>query len=523
MNRNPESEIEHLKLLLSSSPAVTYTSEPSGDYAATYISGNVTDLIGHQPTDFTENPHFWSNNIHLQDREQIFKEMHHLFKNDTHIHEYRFQHRDGSYLWMLDEMKLIRDDDGNPQEIIGSWIDITSRKRAELALEQSEKRYRSFVHNFQGIAYRGTTDFTPIFFHGAVKEITGYSENDFISGNPTWDKVIYPDDLPKAFEDGEKMRSVPGFSYQREYRIHKKNGEIVWVYEIAQNVCDSSGTPRFVEGTIYDITDRKSTEFELAAQKEHLAVTLKSIGDGVITTNVEREVILVNKVAEELTGWSQEEATGQQLAKVFNLINETAKTPSLNPVAKVLNKNQTTDFSSHTALLVARDGTERQIASSGEPITDHNNQTVGFVFVFRDVTAQLRIEKELTKVKKLESIGVLAGGIAHDFNNILAAILGNINLALFDADLKEGTRNLLANAEKASLRARDLTQQLLTFAKGGDPVREASSLGNIIKDSANFILHGGNVGCQFNIPADLWLADIDKGQISQVIQNIILN
>jgi nitrogen-specific signal transduction histidine kinase/CheY-like chemotaxis protein len=140
-----------------------------------------------------------------------------------------------------------------------------------------------------------------------------------------------------------------------------------------------------------------------------------------------------------------------------------------------------------------------------------------------NVTERVRMEKELLKVKKLESIGILAGGIAHDFNNILAAILGNINLALFDQDLKDKTKKLLSEAERASLRAKDLTQQLLTFARGGDPVKEASSLENVIKDSANFVLHGDKVACRYDIPEGLWLVDIDKGQMSQVIQNIVLN
>jgi CheY-like chemotaxis protein len=133
------------------------------------------------------------------------------------------------------------------------------------------------------------------------------------------------------------------------------------------------------------------------------------------------------------------------------------------------------------------------------------------------------MEQELLKVKKLESVGVLAGGIAHDFNNILAAILGNINLALIDESLNDETKKLLTAAEKASMRAKNLTQQLLTFAKGGEPVKEITSLVEVIKESANFVLHGDTVACKFNIQDNLWDVNIDKGQISQVIQNIVIN
>ncbi len=274
----------------------------------------------------------------------------------------------------------------------------------------------------------------------------------------------------------------------------------------------------------HDLLETKVIErtSDLASEKERLAVTLRSIGDGVITTNIEGTIVLMNKRAEKLTGWQHEEAVGQPLEKVFNIINERTRDPCENPVSKVIQTGQIIGLASHTAI-IARDGSEKSIADSGAPIRDRESRIIGAVLVFRDVTDKLRMEEELLKVKKLESIGILAGGIAHDFNNILAAILGNINLALFDPDLKDRTKNLLAEAEKASQRAKDLTQQLLTFAKGGEPVKEISSLDNVIRDSANFVLHGDMTACQFDIPEDLWLVDIDKGQISQVIQNIVLN
>jgi len=149
---------------------------------------------------------------------------------------------------------------------------------------------------------------------------------------------------------------------------------------------------------------------------------------------------------------------------------------------------------------------------------------------FLDITEKIknednlrRLERQVQQAKHLESLGVLAGGIAHDFNNILMAILGNLSLASLSLlpDSKESL--LITEARKASLRARDLTQQLLTFSKGGEPIKETSSMSGVIKDSANFILRGSNVACQFNMPEDLWLVNIDKGQMSQVIQNIILN
>ncbi len=271
-----------------------------------------------------------------------------------------------------------------------------------------------------------------------------------------------------------------------------------------------------------EIIQREATENLLAAEKELLTVTLRSIGDGVITTDVAGSVVLMNQASETLTGWSQKEAIGQPLQEVFHVINELSRDICESPVEKVIKSGQIVGLINHT-LLISRDGQELAIADSAAPIRDKDSVVIGVVLVFRDITEQQRTEKELIKARKLESVGVLAGGIAHDFNNILAAILGNINLALFDADLKDRTKSLLTEAEKASVRAKDLTQQLLTFAKGGEPVKQVSSLEIVIRDSANFVLHGDTVACRFDIPDDLWPANIDKGQISQVIQNIVMN
>ena len=174
-------------------------------------------------------------------------------------------------------------------------------------------------------------------------------------------------------------------------------------------------------------------------------------------------------------------------------------------------------------------GEELWLNAKASPKRLVNGDTLWDGILF-DITARKKMDKEkifletqLQQAHKLEAVGVFAGGIAHDFNNLLTAILGNINLAFFDNQLSIKTKKLLSAAEKASLRAKDLTSQLLTFAKGGAPVKQISSLKDVIIDSADFVIQGSSVACQYAIPQDLWLADIDKGQISQVIQNIVIN
>ncbi len=143
--------------------------------------------------------------------------------------------------------------------------------------------------------------------------------------------------------------------------------------------------------------------------------------------------------------------------------------------------------------------------------------------ILHDVTARKKHEEERQKAEKLESIGVLAGGIAHDFNNLLTGILGNLSIARVRGAGAADVQQNLSRAEKACLRARDLTQQLLIFSKGGAPVRKATSIADILRESVEFSLRGSNVRCEFDLQDDLPPVDIDEGQIAQVLNNLVIN
>jgi PAS domain S-box-containing protein len=154
---------------------------------------------------------------------------------------------------------------------------------------------------------------------------------------------------------------------------------------------------------------------------------------------------------------------------------------------------------------------------------DRNGHLVEFQSIGRDITDKRRMEMELHKVQKLESIGVLAGGIAHDFNNFLTAIVGNISLLRLYQQTGEDVGERLDEMQKAAMRAKELTQQLLTFSKGGKPVKEILQIAGLISDAAHFTLRGSNVRCDCQFPEDLWSVEIDGGQIAQVINNLVLN
>ncbi len=173
------------------------------------------------------------------------------------------------------------------------------------------------------------------------------------------------------------------------------------------------------------------------------------------------------------------------------------------------------DFKTGTPIPIEMHGFVIKDAMTGQPIALAN--------ISRDISERKKLEEEMARTDKLESIGILAGGIAHDFNNLLTAIFGNITLAKMYANRQSEVYKRLEESEKAAQRARDLTYQLLTFSKGGEPVKKTISLQGLVKESANFVLRGSNVKCEFSFPADLWHVEADEGQMSQVFNNLIIN
>src|SRR4051812_24283155 len=274
---------------------------------------------------------------------------------------------------------------------------------------------------------------------------------------------------------------------------------------------------------VRDVTERRRFEQEIASDKESLAVTLRSIEDGVITTDVQGKIIMINNAGENLTGWTSKEAIGRSLKSVYNIQID------LQAQARAQKSGSRSEAHSillsmpENATLNSRHGREYIIEQVASPIRDAKNEVAGVVLVFRDITERQRNEAERRKAETLEQLGLLAGGIAHDFNTLLTAIIGNISLASLILPPNNEMATRLNDAKNASMRARDLAQQLLTFARGGAPIKKTASIGKLIQDTVSFSLRGTNSRSEFNFAPDLWPAEIDAGQISQVVGNLVVN
>jgi len=172
-------------------------------------------------------------------------------------------------------------------------------------------------------------------------------------------------------------------------------------------------------------------------------------------------------------------------------------------------------------LLPLKDG--RTFERYSTPLHDFDNTFLGRIWYFRDITETKNMEEEMLKLKKLDSVSVLAGGIAHDFNNILTAVLGNIQLSTFQLAKDDAIVPLLEDAQKAAMKAQTLTKQLLTLSRKNAPVKQSTELTTIIEENCKPSVEDSNIGCNLSMAENLFSVDCDKEQISQVIQHLVCN
>lgn len=273
---------------------------------------------------------------------------------------------------------------------------------------------------------------------------------------------------------------------------------------------------------IEDLSVRRAAEEQLSHDQERLNVTLRAISEGVIITGARMEIDYMNAEAERLTGHTLSRARGKKFADLIRLVGERKREPRSCPVKKVF-RGGVAVGPFNDALLVQVKGGERRISYHAEPILAANGRVSGSVVILRDTSGQTLLERELQKVQKMESLALLSEGIAHDFNNLLTGILGNVSLARRQCEEGSRVAAILESAERAANRAKDLTHQLMTFSKGGTSAKRQISIKDLLRESVGFILSGTNCSGRTEIAGDLWPSEVDEGQISQVINNLLIN
>lgn len=393
---------------------------------------------------------------------------------------------------------------------------LLASKRAESELRESEERWRAMSEaTTEGIVIQNA-DGIIVDCNRSAERILGVPASELLGASVSdrcW-RALREDGTPMPCSEYPSVITLTSGRpcHGAIIGLERDDASIVWLSVNSQPLHGENQEPHAVVVTFVDISERKRMDQSLRFQTKLLDL----IGEAVIATDLRGVVTYWNRFAETLYSCSAAEAIGQPLDSLIMARDDIQPAEMIAAVAR--EGMWTGEFQ-----VRRRDSSVFPVSLTLTTICDEQGVVVGVVALSVDNTERKRMEDELIRVQKLESIGVLAGGIAHDFNNILTAVLGNIDLARMYADKNKQVVGVLDEAERAFWRARGLTQQLLTFAKGGAPIRRVLAIGEVLRDAARLAITGSTARCECNIPGDLWAAEFDAGQISQVMNNLIIN
>jgi two-component system, cell cycle sensor histidine kinase and response regulator CckA len=396
-------------------------------------------------------------------------------------------------------------------------------RRIQGELERERDRY-SHLYNFSPVGYFTVSE------KGIIEEVnltgaamTGIERRALIGMH--FSLLVFKDDQDIFYKHRKSLIETesPGAF---ELRFVKKNGHEYYVLLECVVIKNMRTGLRQIRVAVSDITELKHAEDALRESEEKYRNLYETMAQGVVYQDVNGRITGANPAAERLLGLMMDDMLGMT---------------SVDPGWRAIHEDGS-DFpgETHPSMVALRTGKEVLNVVMGV----FNPKINGYVWLnidaipqfkpgekkpyqvyttFEDVTERRKMKEDLYMARNLESMGVLAGGIAHDFNNILTAVIGNVSLAKMQAKHEGELYDLLNEAEVAAIRAQGLTRQLLTFAKGGSPVKETASIKEILRESCLFLLRGSKACCEFSIADDVLPAEIDTGQISQVISNIVIN
>jgi adenylate cyclase len=265
-----------LSTLLTSSPAVIYSYKATGDFAPSFVSENIRDWLGYEPREYLEDADFWRRCVHPDHLAAVEAESVHLFKKGRHTVEYLFLKKDGSFCWVNDAQQLIRDEQGQPAEVVGSWSDITERKQAEEAAVAARDRVEHLLARSPAVIYsfKVSGDYGPTFISQNVKELLGYDRAEYLESPDFWRDRVHPEDLPRIEKDFARLFEDGRLA--NEYRFRKKDGSYCWISDDLQLLRDAAGEPVEIIGAWNDITARKQIGEALVAAQDRLVRVLSS-------------------------------------------------------------------------------------------------------------------------------------------------------------------------------------------------------------------------------------------------------
>jgi two-component system, cell cycle sensor histidine kinase and response regulator CckA len=508
-----ESE-RRISLLMSNLPGMVYRCLLDENWTMIFVNDGVKALTGYDADDIINNKGIaYEELIYPDDQARV-----RIVVNQA-IHRgipfeltYRIITREGKEKWVRERGRHA-EMQGDGLEIIDGFItDITQQKLADDRLRESEERFRLiFMTSPDPVSISRMEDSRFVDVNTGMLELFGYSRHEFI-GHTASELNLWQNnsDRLKMLENLEAEKRILNL----EVRLRNNEGETI-IALMSANLIQLHGEQHTIT-IVRDITALKMAEEALRQSEARYHSLYQSMNEIFMLCEliyqdnqpVDYRVLDLNEAFSRHFEISREDAVNHSRSELFGPVS-----------SEILTKYQ-------------------QLIKNGEPIqyeyyfenlsrwynvSAFTPEPGRFALLMSDITEKKRIGEELQRAQKLESIGLLAGGIAHDFNNRLAAILGNAQLAQLYVQKDSQINTYLGAIVKGAQQATHLTKQLLTFSRGGNPVKKVHKVEDLIRDAIEISLSGSKQRCHTDIPTDLWNTKVDGGQIIQIFNNIIIN
>jgi PAS domain S-box-containing protein len=411
-----------LEYLLKSTPAVIYTCRASGDYGATYISDNIKQQMGYKPEEFTGDPRFWRERIHPDDVSRVFDDLKNIFETEYHTHEYRFLNREGKYLWLYDELRVIYGEDGKPSEMVGYWVNITERKRAEEEIRDTNERLNTLINAIPDIIYFKDAQFRHLAVNRAFEEFVGIKQEDAIGKT---NKDLLPPFLYEHCQKADEELLESGKSVLRlEEKFDLEDGKEVFLETTKIPLFDEQGKPKGLVGLTRDITERKKDEQILAESEKFLHDVIDGVAEPIMIIEKDYKIVMMNRAARE-QAWGLSEKTGPLMCYEISHGSETPCSDIEHPcpLERVRESGEP-----YTVIHLHKDkaGGTRFIEIIASPLVDADGSFRGIIESGRDITERKLAEDEVRR--SLNEKEILLKEIHHRVKNNMAVISALLSL-----------------------------------------------------------------------------------------------
>ena len=432
-------------------------------------------------------------------------------------HEFRMKHAQGHYVWMQCTGIQHYGPNGALQRVMGAHLDISDRKEFEEAALRADER-------IQLLGERGRAGLFDLDFAGGLywlspgfKSLLGYAEGELPNTLESVLRSLPMEETTGGVQAYFLLNQPNQVSYFSTVQLRHREGRDVPVFACIVRQISRQKELQRVLGFVVPLAEPAVAEADGSFSSLQLTVLLAELQEGVLLADVAGKVVYLNAKAEKLLARTLAQSLGQDAGEVFCLVHLHNGQPGENPAAKALGSAEATSLNAEFALDTGAE-VAQPVVFSARPVIDASGRPAGAVVVFRHPGEMSLTPEELVRSNRFESLGQLAGGIAHDFNNLLTTILGGVSMAKESRDYSG-----LENSERACMAAKALSKQLLSFSKGGTAIRHVVRTADILSDSVRLAAAGSTVKVEVQVAADTGSVCVDRAQILQVFQNLVIN